>query len=204
MCRLLVGSVVSAAIPSVVLVSVAQVYAARICVAQVHVALVRVSRVYVVVRGFPSVVAISVARVHVARICVARIYIVARGLCRRGLVNWRLEVEVWTKSTWHPCRRERRARGWRVDTVQCCEVRGSHLSRNCVNPSCISSMRRSWMLSRALSPTMLFMVALAFLEANCISRKHWERCSNLRSHPSMTTSKSYYEEWKFLHLDCSL
>ena len=117
--RSLVGSLVSAAIPSVVVVSVARIYAAWICVARIYVA-----RVYVVVRGFSSVVVISVARVYVARICVARIYIVARRLCRCRLVNWRLKVEVWTKSIWHPRRRERRARGLCVDTAPCCEVRG--------------------------------------------------------------------------------
>ena len=209
MCRSFVRSVVSATISSVVVVSVVRIYVARICVA----------RVYVVARRFSSVVVVSVARIYVVRICVARIYVVriyvvARRLCRCRLVDGRFEVEVWTKS-----KSGRSLDGTPVGVkgvlaagaskprgaVRCA---GSHLSRNCVSPTCISSMRRSWIPSRAWpSLTILFILELAFSDANCISLIHWERCSNFRSQPSMAMSKSLAvtmleEEWNFPLADC--
>ena len=58
---------------------------------------------------------------------------------------------------------------WR-GVVRCA---GSHLSRNCVSPMCISSMRRSCIPSCAIpSLVILLMFELAFSEANCISCIH--------------------------------
>ena len=160
--RSFVRSVVSATISSVVVVSVARIYVARICVARIYVARIYFVRVYVVARRFSSVVVVSVARIYVARICVVRIYVaqiyvawvyvVARRFCRCSLIDGRFEVKVWTKSRRHSRRRERRAYSWCVETARCCEVRGSHLSRNCISPTCISSMRRSCIPSRSAVP----------------------------------------------------
>ena len=120
-----VGSVVSATISSVVVVLVARIPSV------VVVSVARISSVVVV-----SVARICVARICVARICVARIYVaricvariyVACGFCRCSLIDGRFEVEVWTKSRRHSCRRgwrERRARSWCIETARCCKVRG--------------------------------------------------------------------------------
>ena len=66
----------------------------------------------VLVRGTLVIVVVSVA---------------ACGLRWRGLVDGRLEVEVWTMSGRHSRRREGRAhhgRAWRMEGARCCEVRG--------------------------------------------------------------------------------
>ena len=143
---------VPATISSVVMISVARIYVMRMCVARIYVVLIYVVRVYVVTSVVMVSVAriyvtrMCVARIYVARMCVARIYVawiyvahvyadvcrfssvvvvsVAREFCRCSLVDRRFEIEVMAQPRRHSRRRERRARGWCVDTARCCEVRG--------------------------------------------------------------------------------
>ena len=143
-----VGSVVSAAISSVVVVLVARIPSV------VVISVARIASVVVV-----SVARICVARIYVAWICVARICVerifVARGFCRCSLIDRSFEVEVWTKSRRHSCRRgwrERRARSWCVETARCCKVRGvtslQELSESLVH----FFDAASWIPSRAAVP----------------------------------------------------
>ena len=76
---------------------------------------------------------------------------------------------------------------WRV-AERCA---GSHFCRNSVRPTCMASKRRSCSFPRA-RPSLLMsnMSEFAFSEANCTSRRHLVRCSNLSSHPLIMTSMS--------------
>ena len=95
-----------------------------------------------------------------------------------------------TQSRRHSRRRERRARSWCVETARCCEVRGvASLEELCKSHVHLLDAALLYSLARP-SLTILFMVELAFSEANCISCIHWERSSNFLSQPSIMMSKS--------------
>ena len=121
----------------------------------------------------------------------------ARRLRWRGLVDWRLEVEVWTKSGRRSRRpgRTHRWRAWRIDVARRCM--GSHLSRNCARPSCISLMRRSWAPSRSqLSLCRSSMCAWNFSSAThdafWMARTPSESWLNFTFQPSIMSSNSLF------------